>query len=91
MEKRVKLFFENDTIELEEAINDFLQSTPGKMQDVRYQYLCIDDYWHLSAMVIYLPDEVYEEKNENTKENEKSDGGIQRRITPLWEQTRPRC
>jgi|HubBroStandDraft_3_1064219.scaffolds.fasta_scaffold10928_8 hypothetical protein len=63
MEKRVKLFFEFDTMLLEQAINDFLQRTAGKLHDVKYQY----DAWSkedgfASACLIFTPEEMHEEK-----------------------------
>ena len=95
MEKRVKEFFENDTKELEISINNFLRTTNGKLQDIKYQYVMDKrDEGFATALLIYTPqggDENGEEekKNERPKEGEKGDEGVFGKITPLRVERRP--
>jgi len=53
MEKRVKLFIDDDHEQLEDRINYFLGQTIGKLHDIKYAYQeGISDPLY-SAMLIY--------------------------------------
>jgi hypothetical protein len=57
MEKRIKVFINNNTDYLEETINLFLEKEKGKLHDIKY-IITTDcgDYWQY-ALLIYTPEE----------------------------------
>lgn len=93
MEKRVKIFDEEELSDLECSINNFLRSTKGAVKDIRYQLFDSNEgIRYATALVIYTPDkEEYEKKDATANQNEKSDGRIQGKITPFWFLGRPAC
>jgi hypothetical protein len=94
MEKRIEIFFDKSCFDLSVLINDFLRATPGKLHDVKYQYLMgsqDDDSWYCTALIIYTPEGECEEENYRAKKNEKGDGGVQGKITPFRKQEGTAC
>lgn len=94
MEKRVKIFFEENSHDLSNSINNFLGETPGKLHDIKYQYLTAsedEDFWYCTALIIYTPEGECEEENYRAKKNEKGDGGVQGKITPFRKQGGTAC
>ena len=95
MEKRVKIFFEPGVDELEDSVNKFLSSMAGKLQDIKYQYISPSkdvEEWYATALLIYTPGgQANGEEEKRQSKNQEGHGGVQGKITPLWEQGRATC
>jgi hypothetical protein len=88
MEKRIKIFRNDNWVNLEIIANEFLKKTVGKLHEVFMSPSIENNY----ILIVYTPEgEQNEEKITQSKEGEKSHGRIQGRITPLWEQGGPYC
>lgn len=76
MEKRVKIFFEEDVNILEKKINNFLAHTEGRLINVIYESSLNGNEWGPSALLVYVPQSLVEPpkkeeaKNEGEKEKE---------------------
>lgn len=91
MEKRVELFVNQSVVELKNSINDFLKNNDGKVHDIKFQHNEDYDYETFSCLLIYTPEEEDEKRREGKEKDQKGNGRVQGRVTPLWEQGRPSC
>jgi hypothetical protein len=92
MEKRVKIFHEDNCAVLERRVNHFLEHTPGKCVDVKYESTISEDNWSPSACVIYIPEvECEKEEDKTSKKNEKGNARVQGKIVAFRKQIGPDC
>lgn len=71
MEKRIKIFFEEDVITLEKKINAFLGHTEGRLIDIKYDSAINGNDWGPSALLVYVPQAFIEPQKKEERKNEK--------------------
>lgn len=90
LEKRVKIFSNCWPYDLEKDINVFLESTSGKVHEIKFSETALIGQPNFHAYITFTP-ESYDQRREEEEKNKKSDERIFRTKTAFWNQERPPC
>lgn len=92
MKGKIKILSADYLTDAEWKINCFLKCTKGTLCDIKYLEGVEKTDGDFSFLITYtVEDEDEKEDGSRAEESEKSDGGIQRKVTPLWQQRGACC
>lgn len=87
MEKRLKIFWDYEVDE--SRVNEWLKKSKGKLHEMHFAGWKTETGSSYALVFLYTPEALNEKKEQNSKENEESDGRIQARVASFWKQGGP--
>lgn len=93
VEKRVKIFSNRWPFDLEKDINIFLESTLGKVHEIRFSETALIGHPNFHAYVTFTPEIKDEQRREEEEKKQdcQSVGRVQSRPASFWKQNGPPC